>query len=124
MVSLPLGGGGSRRSKSVAARQPEVEAYTPKIRQTDTRTERERDRQGARGRRTDRRTHTVPHAASRQGDSELAQVYVTGQDCFWKSPTLNSVSAHKIPLFFSLQAPALPRVVFFCHCGAAENGNL
>lgn len=110
MVSLPLGGGGSRRSKSVAARQPEVEAYVPKIRQTDTQTEREKDRE--RARRTDRRTHTVPHAASRQGDSELAQVYITGQDCFWKSPTLNSLSAHKIPLFF------------FCHCGAAENGNL
>lgn len=77
---------------------------------TDRHTDRERERQ------TDRRTHTVPHAASRQGDSELAQVYVTGQDCFGTSPTLNSLSAHKIPLFFSLQAPALPRVFLSLWC--------
>lgn len=39
MVSLPLGGGGSRRSKSVAARQTEVETCALKIRQTDRETD-------------------------------------------------------------------------------------
>lgn len=98
-----------------------VHAENKADRQTHRQSERETGRRG--GRRTDRRTHTVPHAASRQGDSELAQVYVTGRDCSWKSPTSNSLSAHKISLFFSLRAPALPRVPLVTVV-LQKNGNL
>lgn len=87
--------GGNRRRPSIAALQTQGGSLYRKIRRTDRQTDGRMD----------------AHAAPRQGESELTEVYATGKDCFWKRPRLNTPSGYKIPFYFLLSLPT--RSFFF-----------